>query len=115
MTYFYDRLEEIKKHGSIDFLKIKFGLGEIVLKLVDTSDETVSLLYNLRKKYRKMFATDFEMTEDKTRNWINNLIIGNPEQWKRDPERNLDYWKTRMPTRPSLTRGGQADCGNSLR
>jgi len=77
MTYFYDRLEEIKKHGSIDFLKIKFGLSEIILKLVDTSDETVSLLYNLRKKYRKMFATDFEMTEDKTRNWIKNLILGN--------------------------------------
>jgi RimJ/RimL family protein N-acetyltransferase len=77
MTYFHDRLEEIKKHGSIDFLKIKFGLGEIILKLVDTSDETVSLLYNLRKKYRKMFATDFEMTEDKTRNWIKNLILGN--------------------------------------
>jgi len=77
MTYFYDRLEEIKKHGSIDFPKIRFGLGEIILKLVDTSDETVSLLYNLRKKYRKMFATDFEMTEDKTRNWIKNLILGN--------------------------------------
>ena len=80
MTYFHDRLEEIKKHGSIDFLKIKFGLGEIILKLVDTSDETVSLLYNLRKKYREMFATDFEMTEDKTRNWIKNLILGNPER-----------------------------------
>ena len=77
MTYFHERLEEIKKRGSVDFLKIKFGLGEIILKLVDTSDETVSLLYNLRKKYRKMFATDFEMTEDKTRNWIKNLILGN--------------------------------------
>ena len=77
MTYFHDRLEEIKKHGSIDFLKIKFGLDEIILKVVDTSDETVSLLYNLRKKYRKMFATDFEMTEDKTRNWIKNLILEN--------------------------------------
>ena len=80
MTYFHDRLEEIKKHGSIDILKIKFRIGEIILKMVDTSDETVSLLYNLRKKYRKMFATDFEMTEDKTRNWINNLILGNPER-----------------------------------
>ena len=80
MTYFHDRLEEIKKHGSIDFLKIKFGLGEIILKLVDTSDETVNLLYNLRKKYRKMFATDFEMTEEKTRNWIKKLILGNPER-----------------------------------
>jgi len=80
MTYFRDRLEEIKKYGSIDFLKIKFGSGEIILKLVDTSDETVSLLYSLRKKYRKMFATDFEMTEDKTRNWIKNLILENPER-----------------------------------
>ena len=80
MTYFHDRLEEIKKHGSIDFLKIKFGLDEIILKLVDTSDETVNLLYNLRKKYRKMFATDFEMTEDKTRNWIKKLILENPER-----------------------------------
>jgi len=80
MTYFHDRLEEIKKHGSIDFLKIKFGLGEIILKLVDTSDETVNLLYNLRKKYRKMFATDFEMTEEKTRSWIKKLILGNPER-----------------------------------
>jgi len=65
---------------SIDFLKIKFGLDEIILKLVDTSDETVNLLYNLRKKYRKMFATDFEMTEEKTRNWIKKLILGNPER-----------------------------------
>ena len=80
MTYFHDRLEEIKKHGSVDFLKIKFGLGEIILKLVDTSDETVNLLYNLRKKYRKMFATDFEMTEEKTRSWIKKLILGNPER-----------------------------------
>ena len=80
MTYFHDRLEEIKKHGSVDFLKIKFGLDEIILKLVDTSDETVNLLYNLRKKYRKMFATDFEMTEDKTRNWIKKLILENPER-----------------------------------
>ena len=80
MTYFHDRLEEIKKHGSIDFLKIKFGLDEIILKLVDTSDETVNLLYNLRKKYRKMFAHDFEMTEEKTRNWIKKLILGNPER-----------------------------------
>ena len=80
MTYFHDRLEEIKKHGSIDFLKIKFGLDEIILKVVDTSDETVNLLYNLRKKYRKMFAHDFEMTEEKTRNWIKKLILGNPER-----------------------------------
>ena len=80
MTHFHDRLEEIKKNGSIDFLKIKFGTGEIILKLVDASDETISLLYNLRKKYREMFATDFEMTEDKTRNWIKNLILGNPER-----------------------------------
>ena len=80
MTYYHEKLKEIKNLGFVDFMKIKYDGKDVVLKLVDESDETVNLLYNWRKKYRNMFATDFKMSEEKTRKWIKKGILENPEK-----------------------------------
>ena len=80
MTHYHKKLREIKDRGSVDFMKIKHNGKDVILKLVDESGETVNLLYNLRKKYRDMFATDFQMSEEKTRNWIKKDILENPER-----------------------------------
>lgn len=74
MRVFYNKLDEIKQEKNFS-INIFFKSYTISLKLVDTSDETIELLYNLRKMYRDMFATDFEMTPEKTRNWIKKLIL----------------------------------------
>jgi len=80
MTYYHKKLKEIKDRGCVDFMKIKHNGRDVILKLVDESDETVNLLYNWRKKYRDMFATDFQMNEEKTRKWIKKDILENPER-----------------------------------
>ena len=74
MREFYNKLDEIKQKKNFS-INIFFKSYTISLKLVDTSDETIELLYNLRKMYRDMFATDFEMTQEKTRNWIKKIIL----------------------------------------
>lgn len=77
---YYTKLREIKNHGCVTFMKIKHDDKDIILKLVDESDETVNLLYTWRKKYRNMFATDFHMSEKKTKNWIKKNILENPDR-----------------------------------
>ena len=74
MTLFYDKLNEIKQKGDSS-ITIFFKSYTISLELIDTSDETIDLLYNLRKMYRDMFATDFKMTKEKTKKWIKELIL----------------------------------------
>ena len=80
MSLFHHKLKQIKKNKNGKHIIIKFDSNEIILKLVDTSEDTINLLYRLRKKYRNMFATDFHMTKEKTKEWINKLILENPER-----------------------------------
>ena len=77
MINYYEKLQEIKKNDS-PYMKIRYARKDVFLKLVDESDETVKLLYNWRKKYRNMFATDFEMSPEKTKRWIQKDILKNP-------------------------------------
>ena len=70
MTNYHKKLKEIKNLGCVDFIKIKHGEKNVILKLVDESDETVNLLYEWRKEYRNMFATDFTMSKENTKKWI---------------------------------------------
>ena len=79
MTLFYDKLNEIKQKGDSS-ITIFFKSYTISLELIDTSDETIDLLYNLRKMYRDMFATDFKMTKEKTKKWIKELILDSQDR-----------------------------------
>ena len=75
MNTFRQKLKEIKKYVNKDFMRIKLDSNEIILRIVDTNDDTVNLLYDLRVKYGNMFATDFEMTKEKTKEWIEKYIL----------------------------------------
>lgn len=63
-------LEKIKKHKNTDFIHINYNQYHIVLKLIDSSDETVNFVTSLRKKYCHMFATYFDITTIRTKQWI---------------------------------------------
>ena len=80
MAYYHKKLKEIKNLGCVDFMKIKHAGKDAILKLVDESDETVKLLCDWREKYRNMFATDFKISEEKTRIWIKEGVLENPEK-----------------------------------
>ena len=79
MKLFFNKLNEIKKKKDSNII-IYFKEDVIRLDLVDTNNDTIDLLYNLRKKYRDMFATDFQMTKEKTRNWIKKIILGSQDR-----------------------------------
>ena len=80
MALYYKKLEKIKNCGCVDFIKIKYCKKDVILKLVDESEETIDLLTGWRKKYRNMFATDFIITKEKTRKWIQKDILENPDK-----------------------------------
>jgi len=80
MTHYHKKLKKIKNLGCVDCIKIKYCEKDVILKLVDESEETVNLLTKWREKYRNMFATDFTITEEKTKKWIKKDVLGNPEK-----------------------------------
>ncbi len=74
MNDYNNKIKKIKESNSKTFIKFDYQQNQIELKLVDTSNETVLLLTNWRKKYRSMFLTDFIITEGNTKKWIKNMI-----------------------------------------
>jgi len=79
MALFHEKLSEAKKNGN-NFILINFKSKKVILKVVEDNDDTVNLLYSLRERFRDMFATDFVMTKEKTRKWINELVLDNPSR-----------------------------------
>ena len=78
MTHYHDILKKIKENKENDFMVINYTGKKISLKVVNDTDENVSLLTTWRKKYKNMFATVFEVTERRTRIWIRKNILENP-------------------------------------
>ena len=62
-------LMRIKNLGQTDFIEIFYEKKKIILKLVDTSDETVKLMSEWRKVYRDNYFSIFEITTEKTKKW----------------------------------------------
>ncbi len=79
MSYF-EKLKEIKNFGSVDFMRIKYQGKNVILRLVDESDETVILLTKWREMYRNNFGTDFSISEKKTREWLRKGVLENPDK-----------------------------------
>jgi RimJ/RimL family protein N-acetyltransferase len=80
MAIYHNRIKEIKELGPVDFIKVKIGGTFASLRPVDESDETVYLLTEWRKKYWNWFSSKFEITEDRTRKWLRNEVIDNPDK-----------------------------------
>jgi len=74
LTDYSNKIKKIKESNSKTFIKFDYQQNQIELKLVDKSNETALLITNWRKKYRIMFLTDFIMTEENTKKWIENII-----------------------------------------
>lgn len=79
MSHFHKCIKEIKESNS-DFITIKIGNESIVLRSVDNSEETISLLTEWRNKFWDSFASKFEATKDRTRSWIQSQIMQNPNR-----------------------------------
>jgi RimJ/RimL family protein N-acetyltransferase len=79
MSVYRTKILEIKKNGPVDIIKITFKGKDISLKVVDDSNETISLLTEWRKKSKDMFATNFKMSNNRTKNWIQQNILKNPD------------------------------------
>ena len=80
MSYYQEQISKIKERGSKDFININSSENTIVLKLVDDSDETANLLTEWREKFKNMFATYFDINKERTKNWIRDSIIQNPDR-----------------------------------
>ena len=52
VNYYHDKLQEIKNLKNKDYLGMNYQGYNIVLKLIDESSETISLITKWRKLYR---------------------------------------------------------------
>ncbi len=79
MTYYHKQIKKIKNLGPIDCIKFKYQNKFVTFRLVDDSNETIKRLTNWRKNNRFMFGTNFEMSENRTRNWIRKNLEENSD------------------------------------
>ena len=77
MALYHEQIQKIKDRGNTNIIKISYDCNQITLKLVNESEDTIKLLTDLRKKYRNMFATNFKMSEERTKKWIHNKLLNN--------------------------------------
>ena len=80
MALYYQRLKDIKKRPNEDILKFQFLNKPVSLRLVDLSDETISLLTSWRSKFWDGFDTKFHVTQEGTFAWIKEKILSNPDR-----------------------------------
>jgi len=76
-NFYHNKLQTIKNSESKEFLSMEYENHDIVLKLIDNSEETIKLITKWRKLYRNNFGTDFQINEDKTKKWINDGVLSN--------------------------------------
>lgn len=75
MNSYQEIINEIK-NSQKEIFKVNFTDNkEIVLKVCDSSDETISLLTKWRTEYGEWFDTKFLPTPEKTRKWIEEKIL----------------------------------------
>jgi len=80
MSKYHIGIQQIKNLNKSIPIKIDDNQASIFLRPVDTSNDTVSLLTKWRKKYGDCFATKFEPTEKRTRNWLTEQVIENQDK-----------------------------------
>ena len=80
VSYYHDKLQEIKNLKNKDYLDMNYQGYNIVLKLIDESSETISLITKWRKLYRNNFGSDFDIDENKTKKWIKNEVLLNADK-----------------------------------
>ena len=74
MAFYNKKIQKVKEKGNGIIIKINYKGNLITLKVIDESEDTIKFLTDLRKKHRSMFATDFKMSEERTKKWIQKKL-----------------------------------------
>ena len=77
ISYYHTQLQKIKNSDNKDLLKMHYKEHDVFLKLIDESEETITLLTKWRKQYRNNFGSDFTIDENRTKKWIKEQVLSN--------------------------------------
>ena len=80
MPLYHEIIKEIKKNKTENFIKFEFNGQIISLSVIDDSDETVQLCLDWRNMFWQGYDTKFNGTIQRTRKWIVEQILNNPER-----------------------------------
>ena len=80
VSHYHDKLQEIKNLKNKNYLDMNYQGHNIVLKLIDESSETISLITKWRKLYRNNFGSEFDIDENKTKKWVKNEVLRNADK-----------------------------------
>lgn len=80
MTHYHDEIKKIKELEEAYSLRINIDEKFVVLCPVDESSETIRLLTEWRNKHWDAFPEKFNATEERTRIWLKNQVIHNPDR-----------------------------------
>ena len=67
---YFEKISEVKQRTDEEIIKIKISSGDIALKVIDNSIETVSLSTKWRAENLKWFLTTFVPDNEKSEKWI---------------------------------------------
>ena len=74
MTIYHERIKELKDNLTVNFVKIPIDNNDVLLRVVDDSDETLELLTNWRNKFWDAFPEKFHATKDGTKKWLREHV-----------------------------------------
>lgn len=80
MAFYHDIIKEIKEKRVTDFIKFQIDDKKVSLQIIDSSDETAELCLKWRNKYWQGYDTKFKGSIQKTKKWIIEQILNNPER-----------------------------------
>jgi len=74
MILYHKKIKELKNNATVNFTKISVDNNDVVLRVVDYSDETIELLTNWRNKFWDAFPVKFHATKDLTKKWLREQV-----------------------------------------
>ena len=74
MLVYNEKIKELKNNLTVNFTKIFVDNNDILLRVVDDSDETIELLTNWRNKFWDAFTVKFHATKDGTKKWLREQV-----------------------------------------
>ncbi len=80
MALYHEIIKRIKEDKVKKFIKFEYNKKIISLSVIDDSDETAQLCLEWRNMFWKGYDTKFKGTMQRTKKWIVEQILNNPER-----------------------------------
>jgi len=74
MILYHKKIKELKNNSTANFTKISVDNNDVVLRVVDDSDETIELLTNWRNQFWDAFPVKFHATRALTKKWLREQV-----------------------------------------